>query len=156
MPHDLAQAAITLIDLRARVLSVIAMLEQQSHITGWADVSQGWDSHKPQCVFAASYVLLDSGDLTKDERNQLREMTIWFNVNLPTPPKRFDSRRAVFWFKSIANENIRKIWELVQFLRQHGHHVEVHKCRRQGNIVWEDGYQAAAFPSELDGKITIQ
>jgi hypothetical protein len=114
------------------------------------------DSHKPQGVFAASYALLDSGDLTKDERDQLRQMTIWFNVNLPTPPKHFDASRAIFWFKSTAKENIGKVWELVHFLRQHGHHVELHKCRRLGNIVWEDDFQAAGFPSELDGRITIQ
>jgi hypothetical protein len=114
------------------------------------------DSHKSQGVFAASYALLDSGDLTRDEWEHLREMTIRFNANLPTPPKTFDSRRAIFWFKSSAKENIRRVWELVHVLRQHGHHVEVHKCRKLGNIVWQDDFQAAAFPSALDGRITIQ
>jgi hypothetical protein len=67
-----------------------------------------------------------------------------------------DSRRAIFWFKSTAEENIRKVWELVYMLREHGHHVEVQKCRRLGNIVWEDDFQAAAFPSDSDGRISIQ
>ncbi len=114
------------------------------------------DSHKPQGVFAASYALLDSGDLTRDEWEHLRAIIIWFNANLPTPPKEFDSRRAIFWFKSSAKENIRNVWELIHVLREHSYHVEVHKCRRLGNILWEDDFQAAAFPSELEGRITIQ
>jgi hypothetical protein len=114
------------------------------------------NSHKSQGVFAASHALLDSDDLTREEWERLREMIIWFNVNLPSPPKKFDSRRAIFWFKSTAEENIRKVWELVYMLREHGHHVEVQKCRRLGNIVWEDDFQAAAFPSDSDGRISIQ
>ncbi len=114
------------------------------------------DSHKPQGVFAASYALLDSADLTREKWEHLRGLTIWFNANLPTPPKKFDSRRAIFWFKSSAEESIRKVWELVHVLREHGYHVEVHKCRRLGNIVWEDDFQVAAFLSKSDGRITIQ
>jgi hypothetical protein len=77
------------------------------------------DSHKAQGVFAASYALLDSGHLTRQEWEHLRGMIIWFNANLPTPPKKFDSRRAIFWFKSSAGENIRTVWELVHVLREH-------------------------------------
>lgn len=114
------------------------------------------DSHKPQGVFAASYALLDSGELTKVEWEYLLGIIIWFNANLPSPPKKFDARRAIFWFKSSAEENIRRIWDLAHVLREHGHHVEVHKCRSLGNIVWGDDFQVAAFPSELDGRVTIQ
>ena len=114
------------------------------------------NSNKPQGVFAASYALLDSGHLSREEWEHLRGMIIWFNANLPTPPKKFDSRRAIFWFKSSAQENIRTVWELAHVLREHGHHVEVHKCRRLGNIVWEDDFQVAAFPSKSDGRSSIQ
>jgi len=114
------------------------------------------DSRKQQGVFAASYALLDSGELSRDEWKRLREIQIWFNANLTSPPKSFNAGRAIFWFKSSAEENIRNIWELVHLLRQHGHFVEVHKCRRLGNILWQDKFQVAAFPSKLDGKITVQ
>jgi len=83
-------------------------------------------------------------------------MLNWFNANLPTPPKHFSAGRAIFWFKSNAEETVRNIWELVYLLRQHGHFAEVHKCRRLGNICWEDRFQVAAYPSKLDGKITVQ
>ena len=114
------------------------------------------NSHKPQGVFVASHRLLDSGDLSPEEWTHVREILNWFNGNLPTPPKSFTTGRAIFWFKSSTQESIRNIWELVHLLQHHGHYVEVHKCRRLGNILWEDKFQVAAFPSKLDGRITIQ
>ncbi len=114
------------------------------------------ESQKPEGVFAATYSLLDSGSLNSDEWNRLREILIWFNKNLPHPPDRFSANRAIFWFKSGAKESIGQIWELVRALRLHGHHVEVHKCRRLANIAYEDQYQVAAYPSERDGTITVQ
>jgi len=114
------------------------------------------DSHKPQGVLVASYALLDSGDLTRDEWKHVRGILDWFNENLPHPPKHFKTGRAIFWFKSSAKACIRNIWELVHLLRHHGHYVEVHKCRKLGNVLYEDNLQVAAFPSKLDGRITIQ
>jgi hypothetical protein len=114
------------------------------------------DSHQPQGVFVASYALLDSGDLSPDQWKRLREILDWFNENLPHPPVNFTACRAVFWFKPSAEERIRNIWGLVHMLRQHGHYVEIQKCRRLGNIFYEDKLQVAAFPSKLDGRITIQ
>jgi hypothetical protein len=114
------------------------------------------DSHKQEGVFAASYELLKSGDLTRDEWQHVREILNWFNANLPSPPKQFRAGRAIFWFKSSASESIHKIWELVYMLRHHGCHVEIHKCRALGNILWEDKFQVAAFPSKRDERITVQ
>jgi hypothetical protein len=114
------------------------------------------DSHKPQGVFVASYSLLDSGELTKEEWKRVRGILDWFNDNLPHPPKNFTTGRAIFWFKSSSNASIRKVWELVHLLREHARYVEVHKCRRLGNILYEDTFQVAAFPSKLDGRISIQ
>ena len=114
------------------------------------------DSHKGQGVFAAAYALLDSGNLTRDETQYLSDLLNCFNANLPQPPKTFNAKRAIFWFKSTSGESIRKIWELVYLLRQHEYHIEIQKCRRLGNIPWEDKFQVAAFPSKLDAKITVQ
>src|SRR5690349_2035760 len=94
------------------------------------------DSHKPQGVFIASYELLDSGDLSKEEWSELREALDWFRKHLPTPPESFEACRAIFWFRSEAKESIRRIWELVEILRRHGKHVEVLKCRHLGNILY--------------------
>ena len=113
------------------------------------------DSHKPQGVLVASYALLDSGDLTRDEWQRVRDILDWFNANLPHPPKNFTTGRAIFWFKTSAEKSIQNMWELVHILRQHGYYVETHKCRRLGNILYRDKLQVAAFPSKLDGRITI-
>src|SRR5262249_32353330 len=62
------------------------------------------DSPKPQGVLVASYALLDSGALTRDEWRQVRDIPNWFNANLPHPPKNFTAGRAIFWFKSSARK----------------------------------------------------
>jgi len=114
------------------------------------------DSHKPQGVFVAAYSILDSGELAPDEWNRMREILDWFNKNLPHPPEDFFACRAIFWFRSSAKDSIEQIWELIEMLRQHNHYVEVHKCRRLANIRYYDRLQVAAYPSKLDGRITVQ
>lgn len=114
------------------------------------------DSHKPQGVFVATYALLDSGELDPDEWKRAREILVWFNQHLPHPPRKFSKERAIFWFRSSAKQSIRRVWDLVHLLRQYGHHVEVQKCRRLANICYQDELQVAAYPSEHDGKVTIQ
>jgi hypothetical protein len=113
-------------------------------------------SQKPEGVFAAAYYLLDSAALDSNEWERLRDLLIWFNKNLPHPSARFSAKRAILWFKSSAEESMRPIWELVHFLRLHGYHVEVHKCRHLANISYEDRYQVAAYPSEQDRKTAVQ
>jgi hypothetical protein len=114
------------------------------------------DSHKPQGVLVAAYSLLDSGELDQEEWNQVRGILDWFNAHLPHPPESFSTGRAIFWFRSAAAEGISRMWELVQILREHGHHVEVHKCRRLANICYWDQFQVAAYPSKEDGRVTVQ
>jgi hypothetical protein len=114
------------------------------------------DSKKPEGVFAAAYRLRDSGDLDSIERERLRDILIWFQQHLPRPPSNFDASRAIFWFRSTAAESIAQIWELVQILREHRHHVAVHRCSDLANICYQDDCQVAAHPSDRDGKITTR
>jgi hypothetical protein len=111
------------------------------------------DSHRPRGLFTEAYTLLDSGGLNREEWLDLRALLDWFNVNLAHPPKKFAAGRAIFWFRSEAEECIDKIWELANVLRIHGRHITVHKCRRLGNIAYSDLLQVAAFPSDLDDRI---
>jgi hypothetical protein len=114
------------------------------------------DSHRPQGVFVAAYSLLESPDLSQDEWKRLRGLLDWFNEHLPHPPSDFSTGRAIFWFRSSAKETIDKIWEVVHLLREHGHRVNVHKCRHLGNIRYRDAFQVAAYPSDKDGRVSIQ
>jgi hypothetical protein len=107
-------------------------------------------SHQPKGLFITAHELLDSGDLSQDERTQLREILIWFNINLPSP--KGVARRAIFWFKSEAEDCISRIWELAYLLEYHGYLVEMQKYRKLGYIVYEDKFQVAAIPSKGDRK----
>jgi hypothetical protein len=108
-------------------------------------------SHKPQGLFVAADNLMESGSLSQEERLQLRDVIIWFNKNLPSPSFESASRR-IFWFKSSAEDCVKRMWELTHLLRYHGDMVDVEKCRALGNVVYEDIFQVAAYPSENDRK----
>ncbi len=114
------------------------------------------DSKKPQGVFTCAYRLLDSGDLTAAEWKHLREILDWYKAHLPIPPKKFAASRAIFWFRSRAEENIARMWELVAILRDHDIAVTVQKCRRLANISYRDDLQVAAYPSPNDAKVSVQ
>jgi hypothetical protein len=109
------------------------------------------DSHKPQGLFIAARDLLDSGDLSLDERHQLQETLSWFNKNLPVPRLKRASM-AIFWFKSDAEECVKRMWDLANLLRTHGYYVELQKWRKLGKIIYEDNFQVAAYPSVYDRK----
>ena len=114
------------------------------------------DSRRQQGVFTAAYDLLDSCQLAQQESSQIRDLLKWFEDHLPIPPEEFYAKRALFWFKAGSHESIDRMWELVEILRLHDYHVEVHKCRRLANVSYEDDYQVAAYPSERDGRTSIQ
>lgn len=95
-------------------------------------------------------------NLAPHEWKREREILDWFNEHLAHPPEHFDGGRAIFWFKASARECIEQVWELVHLLREHGHHVEVHKCRHLANICYSHPLQVAAYPSTQDGKLTVQ
>ena len=111
-------------------------------------------SKRHKGVFVSAYELLDSGELSTDEWKAIRTILDWYKTNLPTPPKKFVASRAIFWFRAEAEENISRIWELVALLREHGRHVNVHRCGHLRNIVFRDKYQVASYPHENDGRIT--
>jgi hypothetical protein len=104
------------------------------------------DSRKPKGLFTAAYELLDSGELNAEEWRRLRSILDWYNEHLLHPPKSFRASRAIFWFKSSARSNIRRMWEMVEIMRAHSRPVTVYKCRRLGNISYEDDLQVAAYP----------
>ena len=114
------------------------------------------NSHKPQGVLTAACDLLDSADLTVHESTAIADLLYWFEKNLSSPPKSFVASKAIFWFRSDAKETIDRIWELVHFLRTHGYHVDIYKCRRLANITWQDKFQVAAYPSPKDAKVSVK
>lgn len=114
------------------------------------------DSRKPEGVFSAAYSLLEAGELNTDDWKHLRLTLDWFEANLPTPPDDFEASRAIFWFSPNARDCLGRVWDIAHLLRQHGYHVVVYKCPSLGNICYRDKFQVAAYPSDFDGKITMQ
>lgn len=113
-------------------------------------------SHQPQGLFSAAGALVTSGDLRADERKELQETLAWFNKNLPVPDNRSIGGRAIFWFRTNAQECVRRMWNLTFILRANSYLVEVQKCKHLHNIVYWDALQVAAFPHKYDGKRTFK
>jgi hypothetical protein len=110
-------------------------------------------SNQPKGLFITAGDLLKSEKLSPEEEAQLRDILNWFNENLPKPDiTKFRNRsyRAIFWFKSEAEDCISRIWEMAHLLEYQGFLIEMQKCRWLGNIVYEDNYQVAAIPSRND------
>ena len=114
------------------------------------------NSHQPQGLFRAADVLINSGNLTAEERKRLQDILVWFNVNLPAPNRRDIRGRVTFWFYASAQECIRRMWELVHILRAHDYFIEVHKCEHLHNCIYRDKYQVASHPSPYDAAHTTQ
>lgn len=109
-------------------------------------------SHREKGLFVASQELLEDGNLTSHEREQLEEVLEWFDEHLLGPGDWFNSSRAIFWFKRSAMEHINQMWRLANLLRLHGLYIEVQRCTRLANVVFEDDYQVVAYPSRHDGR----
>jgi hypothetical protein len=101
-------------------------------------------------VFTAAETVRWRGELYEHESALLDETFAWFNENLPCPPfARMRSsgawtRDAVCWFIDDAGEPLRRAWDLVALLEEHGTPVRLVTSRRPGAIVYRDRYQVVA------------
>ena len=111
-------------------------------------LSQDEDSTRKRGILVVAAHLRDHGDLSVDEHIHLRQLLDWFNTNLHVPPVLSDNRnrRALSWFKTQAEKPLAHMWSLVEVLERHGIQVELHKTRRPGIVLYEDGWQIVAKP----------
>ncbi|HXX01815.1 MAG TPA: hypothetical protein VEJ00_11405 [Candidatus Acidoferrales bacterium] len=112
------------------------------------------ESHQALGVFQAAYRLRAAGLLSDEEEDHLEEIREWFNENLEKP-SRFTSAKppyyrkgqnGISWSKDSAHEHIRRIREMVAFLKRHDVSVRMIKSSRPGYIVYEDAHQVVAVP----------
>jgi hypothetical protein len=99
-----------------------------------------------QGVFGPAYDLLRGAMLSATEDERLREILDWFEENLPLPDRSKLDPGAIFWFKPGGDRSVKRIWDLVEFLKEHSFHVELIKTRRPGRVCYEDDHQVAATP----------
>ena len=104
-------------------------------------------------VFVESRRLGDVGRLFAHEIGLLDETYAWFNEYLPCLPFAAMlcsgkwTHDAVAWFRDDAGEPLRRIWDLVQLLRENGVSVRLVATGRPGKIVYRDSYQVVAKTS---------
>ena len=104
------------------------------------------DSHQNRGVFQLAYDLHESGDLSPDEASRLKAALLWFERNLPLPDRSKLDARAIFWFKADAVEAARRVWDLVEVVKNHGLAAKVIKTTRPGYVIYEDDFEVAAIP----------
>ena len=94
-------------------------------------------------VITESRFLMEAGELSKYEIEWLEENYNWLNENLPCPPFSTNDqlKKGASWFKSTAEEPIKKIWEIVLLLREHDIPVRTLKSRMPGKCLYEDEFQ---------------
>jgi hypothetical protein len=101
-------------------------------------------------VIMVAWALRGQGELYDHESAWLDEVIDWFNEHLPCPPFRKKlcagewSRNAVCWFRDSAGEPLRRIWDLVALLDEHGTTVRMITTDKPGTIVYADKYQVVA------------
>jgi hypothetical protein len=84
------------------------------------------------------------------ESEWLEEIFEWFNEHLPCPPFQEKLRSgewtadAVSWFRAYAKEPLRRIWDIIALLREHGVPVRLVTTKKPGKIVYSDEYQIVA------------
>jgi hypothetical protein len=112
------------------------------------------ESQQELGVFHAAGRLRDSGSLSKDEENVLKEIRDWFSKNLKRPT-RFTSAKppyyrkrqdGISWFKDSARDHISKMHEMALLLRHHDVPIRMIKTNKPGYVVYEDEYQVIAVP----------
>jgi hypothetical protein len=94
--------------------------------------------------FTAAYHLREEGGLPRSDRERLERLLRWFEAELPIPPRDAIPARAVFWYADVGPFSAR-MWELEQFLNEHGFTAELVTARSVGRVVYRDAHQLAAF-----------
>lgn len=68
-------------------------------------------------LFTAANDLLEDGEPSAEDRQELESLIDWFNRKLPVPASYWQDERAIYWYKPGAKEHIRKMWELANLLK---------------------------------------
>ena len=101
-------------------------------------------------VITEARILRDQGELYSHESELLEEIFDWFNEHVPCHPFKARlrsgewTRDAVSWFRPEAREPIRRIWDVVPILKEHGVPVRLVTTDRPGEIVYSDQHQVVA------------
>jgi hypothetical protein len=100
-------------------------------------------------LFTVAYRESDNRTLASYEKEWLDDLLAWFKKNVKIPGtvlRKEANRRAVCWFRESSKDVVSKAFELAAFLGERGYHIESHRTKVPGILVYEDGHQVAAKP----------
>ena len=101
-------------------------------------------------IITVASKLCERGELFDHESELLEEIFAWFNQHLPCPPFRAKfcsgewTPNAVCWFRDRAGEPLRRAWDIVAILKEHGTNVRLVTTVRPGKVVYHDRFQVVA------------
>jgi hypothetical protein len=94
-------------------------------------------------IITEARLLRDHGELEQYQAILLEETYEWLNDHLPCPP--FSTSdwgpEAISWFKDTAKVPIKKMWDIVTLLQEHGVPVRILRSKNPGKILYDDEYQ---------------
>jgi hypothetical protein len=103
-------------------------------------------SHQKRGVFQIAYDLIHADEIPLEQWCHLKADVKWFEQHLTIPETSKMDQRAIFWFKTDAQEFIRRVWKLTCVLRVCEVEIEVVRTMRPGYNVYRDDLQIAAIP----------
>ena len=97
-------------------------------------------------VITEARILRDRGELEPHEAQWLEQIFEWYNDHLPCPPfsQKPWSENAISWFKDDAGDFVKRIWDIVALLREHGVPIRILRTDKPGMILYEDEFQVVA------------
>lgn len=107
-------------------------------------------------IFQAAAYLRHSGIMCHYEKEWLEDVWRWFADNLDAPTvyrTEGKAQRAICWFKPTAQDQIRKVFEMITILEQYGMRIEKVTADNPGYVLYEDEHQVAAIPHRTLAKL---
>jgi len=98
-------------------------------------------------IFQIAFRVRDAHETSVQDANAISRQIEWLKSHLHSPDldDRYDYR-AIFWFKDIAHEPLKRIWAIKPYVESYGYWIDIVKTWTPGQIIYEDGWQIAARP----------
>lgn len=107
-------------------------------------------------IFQALEFLRLSAHTFDYDKEHLKKIKEWFNINLDRPDRFSKSKSkntanvSLSWFKSSATEHLQIMYQMKEILERYDIRVEVIKRENPGYIIYEDNYQVSTIPHRAD------
>ena len=107
-------------------------------------------------VFQAIKFLINDEQTFDYDRQRLKEIRGWFNLELERPKKfnkhsnRHKTEIAISWFKDSATKHIEKMYDMIPIFENYNLQIKIIKRGNPGYIVYQDEFQVVTMPHGKD------